>query len=161
MEVADKVHGKSSLQYIRSLMTYSNILLAQGRLNQCYKNCLDSYELAKEVFGNENNIESSSILALMARVKTSLKEFEDAMNLIKKAKKNEITINSEYSNDFKMLTLIENNIKEEAKKHGIHFDQKKSFIAKIIPNTPLKLVIYSVGIATVVGILYATKKKSN
>ena len=97
----------------------------------------------------------------MADVKTQIKEFEDALNLINKAKKIEALVSSEYSNKYKVLINAENKIITKAENAGVILKKKEGLISLIAPNTPFKLSLYTLGLASIIGILYATKKKSN
>mmetsp|Transcript_20319 Transcript_20319/g.17984 ORF Transcript_20319/g.17984 Transcript_20319/m.17984 type:complete len:99 (+) Transcript_20319:400-696(+) len=98
----------------------------------------------------------------MAKVKALIGEYEDALNIIEKALKNEAQMTSKHSTFYKTtLKFKEMTLAEARKKGAIAEKKKKSLMLKIIPNTPLKVAIYSGVIGAGVGLLYAFKRKSN
>jgi len=158
--VTEKAYGKNSTQYIKAKLFKANLYIMTNQLNLCYKTCLDTYDLAKEVYGNEENLQSSSILSLMARVKESLKEYEDAVNIIEKAKKIESKINSKHSLGYKLLeeqvAVLEKKFQGKIPK-----TEKKSLLLRILPNTPKKAAVFFGVIMVGAGIIFAMRKKQN
>mmetsp|Transcript_20318 Transcript_20318/g.17983 ORF Transcript_20318/g.17983 Transcript_20318/m.17983 type:complete len:98 (+) Transcript_20318:400-693(+) len=97
----------------------------------------------------------------MAKVKALIGEYEDALNIIEKALKNEAQMTSKHSTFYKTTLKFKEMTLAEAREKGAIVEKKKSLMSKIIPNTPLKVAIYSAVIGAGVGLLYAFKRKSN
>ena len=104
------VYGEKSPQYIEAVKekAYSKMYLSQPQ--ESYKCWLQAYDLSKEVFEGEVNNMAPGILLEMAWIKSYLSQFEEALNLIDKAKKIEEKIHSIYSDFYKQIQQFEQNV---------------------------------------------------
>ena len=159
VKCAEELYGKSSLQYLKSKITYLGLLYYRKQMSECYKQSLEVYELARKFHGSETNKDSSEILNLMAKAKSWLKEFDEALNLITKAKENEEKVSSKLSNEYCELDLTEMKIKGEERLYRRTVRRNQTLLSKLTPNTPFKLALFSIGILSVAGIMYASNRK--
>lgn len=111
-EKATKVaYGKKSIQYISALKDLGFSLIYKYKAQEAYKLYLEAYDIAKEVYGSEDNQQSSLILTEMANLKMQWGQFDEAFNIIEKAKKIEEKVSSKYSAIYKQLENFENRVK--------------------------------------------------
>ena len=116
LEATKSSYGEKTPQYIQAIkeMAYSKMYAYQT--NEAYKYWLKAYDLSKETYESEVNEMSTGILLEMAATKSSMAQFEDAINLCDKAKKIEEQLSSIYSNKYKAISSLEKLIKETKKK---------------------------------------------
>ena len=117
LEATKSSYEEKTPQYIQAIkeMAYSKMYAYQT--NEAYKYWLKAYDLSKETYESEVNEMSTDILLEMAAIKSSMAQFEDAINLWDKAKKIEEQLSSIYSNKYKAISSLEKVIKESQKKY--------------------------------------------
>ena len=86
--------------------------MAQYQTNEAYKFWLKAYDLSKEVYDSELNNMSTGILVEMTTIKSILMQYEEALNLVDKAKKIEEQMSSIYSNRYKFIQNFEKEIRK-------------------------------------------------
>ena len=116
LELNKVVYGEKSPQYIEAVKekAYSKMYLSQPQ--ESYKCWLQAFDLSKEVFEGEVNNMAPGILLEMAWIKSYLSQFEEALNLIDKAKKIEEKINSINSAFYKQIQDFEQNVLQKKEK---------------------------------------------
>ena len=104
-------YGEKSPQYIEAIKEMAYTKMAQYQTNEAYKFWLKAYDLSKEVYDSELNNMSTGILIEMAAIKCILMQYEEALNLVDKAKKIEEKLSSIYSNRYKVIQNFEKEIR--------------------------------------------------
>ena len=161
-KIVEIVHGKNTPEYFDAKHELADLYLQTNNLNAAYKECLEGYELAKQIYGSEINNDTVDILSIMSSVKMKLHQFEESRNLLIKCKEIEEQLSSKFSQRYKILIGFEKNLNQmegnfNKKKIG---KRKTNFLSKIAPNTPVKFTIFWTIIATTaIGIAYFIKKK--
>ena len=163
LKITEKVHTRNSPEYLDAKKEQANCFHMFGRLNEAYKECLEAYDISKEVYGSEKNIDASDIFTLMAIIKARLNQLDEAQKFLNKSKEIEEEVSSVYSERYKSILQIENQIlqlTEKDKKPGVknrigrRFGKKRTALSKIAPNTPLKIGLYSGCILVIGGLAY-------
>ena len=163
--VAEKIYTKISPEYLDAKIRYIYLLNVLDQLNQAYKEGLEAYDIAKEVYGSEKNNDSVDTLTIMAIIKARFGQYDDAQNFINKCKKIEEQISSVYSERYKYIIDIEQRIlqsqkveksKASSKERGW---KKRITLSKIAPNTPLKIGVYSAFALAIDSLAYWYYKK--
>ena len=161
--LVESVCGKNSAEYIDVKKEQANTYFNMSSLNAAYKEILEAYEMAKQLYGSEKNKDAVEILWFMWIIKIKFKQFDKARNIITKAKEIEEQLSSKFSQKYKVVVSYEKKLNEEEaklKKYKRIKDKNHGFISKIIPNTPTKFAIFwTVIAAAAVGVAYLIKKK--
>jgi tetratricopeptide (TPR) repeat protein len=122
-KAAKAAYGKKSIQYIAALKDVAFSYICKYKGQEAYKLYLEAYDIAKEVFGSEENQQSSTILVEMSNLKMQWGQFEEACNMVEKAKKIEEKVSSKYSVVYKHIDAFEKKIK--AKQEQVNGKKKK------------------------------------
>jgi hypothetical protein len=153
--------GEKSVEFVDYKLNEIEALLMMKNKVETYKIALETFDLAKAVYGSEDNEKAPLILQMMAILKFNNLQFEDAMNLIKKIKKSAF-----YTHDISEgIKQIEEMIQAKLDAKDAHNKdnpkaKKDSILKKMSPNTPIKFGIYlSIISAVTIGTLYYLKKK--
>ncbi|CAI2381087.1 unnamed protein product [Moneuplotes crassus] len=155
--IASNVCGEGSLEHAESIRTVSQLNTKLGNYQEAYQGFLDCYGMYKAKFGSEVNPESSSILISMAVIKSHLKEFEDAFNLLDKAKQIEGKATSNFTKQYKLILQTENMIQVAADKLGY---KHKGIFTRCPKASKSKMAAAFLGIGLAAfGIYYYIKNK--
>ena len=162
-KIIESVHGKNSSEFIDAKKELANSYLLMNNSNLSYKECLEAYELAKNLYGSDKNADWVDILSFMAIIKMRLHQFEEAKNFLTKCKEIEEQLSSKFSQRYKSIVNLESNLsnaESQANNQKKGKGKKTSFLSKIAPNTPTKFAIYLTAIAAAtIGVVYYIKKK--
>ena len=110
LESCKAVYGEKSSQYIDIIKEKASIKTCLRQPDEAYKYWLQANDLNKEVFESEENIMTSGILIEMAGIKGYLSQFDEALNLIDKAKKIEEKMQSIHSELYIQIQDLEKKI---------------------------------------------------
>ena len=101
----------------------------------------------------------------MAAIKTKFHQFDEAKNLFSKWKELEMQLSSKFSQRYKTIQNIENDLfktETAVNKYKKRKTKDSSFLTKIAPNTPSKFALYMTVIAAVtIGVVYYIKNKKS
>ncbi|CAI2387857.1 unnamed protein product [Moneuplotes crassus] len=153
------VYGEGSLEHANAIRASCQMKTQIGKLQESYQGLLNCYEMYKSNYGSETNPDSSSVLTSMAMIKTFLKEFEDAYNLIDKAKEIEQKATSKFSQQYMLIIKIEKSIEDAEQKH--HERHKLLFgESKKYSKAKVAVALIGVGLATFGAMYYFRNKRS-
>jgi hypothetical protein len=162
-----RFYGEKSPEYIEfSVLRKAEIYINFNRLDEAYEIISRMEEIAKELYGNEDNEKSFLILCHMIIWEISRRNFENVHDLIQKARKLSC-LTTQYNQALDKLEIITNKLLEE---HNVikgdlepkenADDDNTCLLNALKPNTPLKLSIYASVISIIViGVTYYLKKK--
>jgi len=102
-QITKTVYGANSMEHAHAIKFLVHGKVKLGQYKEAYQSCLDCYDIYKAKFGSEVNSESSLVLSKMAIIKSRLREFEDAENLIKKSKEIEEKVTSKHSSKYAII----------------------------------------------------------
>mmetsp|Transcript_43315 Transcript_43315/g.50874 ORF Transcript_43315/g.50874 Transcript_43315/m.50874 type:complete len:293 (-) Transcript_43315:73-951(-) len=133
--------GKEKVEFVEAAKELATAMIETREMDkqgQAYKLLQRSFELSREVYGDELNIEGSEILLLQAKIKINLKLYDECEDLIQRAKIIEEKVSSKYSDRYKKILLAESSIRnilllnseeQEAKESGmLAFIKSKAFL---------------------------------
>ncbi|CAI2385779.1 unnamed protein product [Moneuplotes crassus] len=157
-QVTKNVYGQNSMEHAHAIKLLSQGKMLTAQYQEAYQKALDCYDIYKAQFGSEVNSESSGVLTDMAFIKSRLCEFEDADNLIKKAKEIEQKITSKYSPKYYMIRQGEDAINKKRKR--LEAERKLLIGDRQFSKTKLTLGLIGIGLAAFGAIYYIKSKKS-
>ncbi|CAI2359199.1 unnamed protein product [Moneuplotes crassus] len=157
--IASDIYGEGSLEHADSIKTVSQLKSQLGNYQEAYQGFLNCYDMYKAKFGSEVNPESSSVLVRMAVVKKHLEEFEDAFNLLDKAKQVEEKTTSKFSKEYKLILRAEEFVQVAVEKPEYN---RKEIFTRWPKTSKSKISSALVGICLVAfGVYYYIKNKKS
>lgn len=158
-QVTKTVYGASSMEYALAAKSLGQGKTKIGFFQEAYQKLLGCYDIYKAKFGSEVNSESSEVLANMALIKSYWREYEDAANLIKKAKEIELKVTSKSSVNYSQILKIEQIIKRDKEKlirEGILPPEKGDTHSRV----KVAATLVGIGLA-IFGAVYYIKRKGS
>lgn len=161
LELTRKHFGEISIEYIEFMFSYSSLNMQEGQLHLALSVALDTYEKSTQFYGTEKNQHNIDILLNLIKIKYMAKEYQQSMEYIEKAENIELEIGSANSYFYRKIQEMRRcvDIEMPALKNK---EEPKGFIAKLMSNSPFKILTYTLGAITVitVGIYYYKKGRS-
>ena len=170
-KVTLNTYGETSGEYVDVLIEVAYSKSSTRKMNEAYITLLKAYDINKEVFGDENNCKTPTLLGDMAVLKVQLQQVDEGLSFINKAKEIEQKMTSKDSMQYKSLVSLENKIIEMTQQtHGV-IDRvlerrrrlrNRQLWNAVKPDTPLKVSGYVLLIATMIaGGAYLYKKNTS
>ncbi|CAI2387837.1 unnamed protein product [Moneuplotes crassus] len=158
-QISLAVYGEGSLEHANAIRASCQMKINIGKLQESYQGLLNCYEMYKSNYGSETNPASSRVLTSLAMIKKYLKEFEDAYNLVDKAKEIEQKMTSKFSQQYTLILKIEKSIEDAEQKH--HERHKLLFgKSKKYSKAKVAVALIGFGLATFGAMYYFRNKRS-
>ncbi|CAI2387728.1 unnamed protein product [Moneuplotes crassus] len=149
-QITKTVYGANSIEHAHAIKCLAQGKVKMRQYQEAYQSYLNCYDIYKAKFGSEVNSESSTVLTNIAMIKSYWREFEDAENLIKKAK--------EIEEKYAIIKNGEARINQEKQKAA---QEGKLKIGNIyLSKTKVAVTLIGIGLATFGSIYYIKSKKS-
>lgn len=129
LRLSKQILGEISSENADHLINWAELLLRSKRHHEAYKLLLHSHDIYTELHSTQDHPRASLILIKMAVVKSCIQEYEDARNILARAKKLELNFEGQNSERLKYILAFQEFLGKKLQvKTGIFEGNKAKFL---------------------------------